>query len=257
MSAVGVGAFVWPLVLGFGAQPSGHDADAPWIFLVMVPLLLVVVAAELSDALMDAKAVALLGVLSAVAALLRPLTGGVTGVQLMFFLLVPAGRVLGPGFGFLMGNLAMFASAVLTGGGGPWLPFQMLAAGWIGLGAGLLPRCQGRRELILLAGYAAISAVAYGFVMNLWFWPFATSGTGVGASVTFVPGAPLQDNLRRWLAFSTTTSLGFDIPRALSNALAVLLLGHPVLGALRRAARRASFGAPVTFAPDGQPAQSM
>lgn len=249
VTIVGVGAFVWPLVLGFGPQADGHSADAPWIFVLLIPLLLLVVAAELGDALMDAKAVAVLGVLSAVAAVLRPLTGGVTGVQLMFFLLVPAGRVFGPGFGFLMGNLAMFTSAVLTGGGGPWLPFQMLAAGWIGLGAGMLPRLTGRGELLLLAAYAAASAVAYGFVMNLWFWPFGTQGTGIGASVTFLPGAPVAENLRRWLAFSTTTSLGFDLPRAISNAAALLLVGRPVLATLRRAARRASFGAPGVFAP--------
>jgi len=50
-----------------------------------------------------------------------------------------SGRVMGPGFGFVLGNAAMFASAALTGGGGPWLPFQMLAAGGVGVVAGLVP----------------------------------------------------------------------------------------------------------------------
>ena len=82
------------------------------------------------------------------------------------------------------------------------------------------------------------------FVLNLWFWPFGTTGTGAGAAVTFVPGGAVLDNLRRWLAFSTTTSLGFDIPRGLATAIALLLVGRPVLLALRRAARRAAFDAP-------------
>ena len=67
--------------------------------------------------------------------------------------------------------------------------------------------------------------------------------------MSFVPGAPLAENLRRWLAFSLSTSLGFDIPRAVVTALALLLVGRPVLLALRRAARRAAFDAPAQFAP--------
>jgi energy-coupling factor transport system substrate-specific component len=249
VTLVGIGAFTWPLVLGFSSSDSGHSHDAPWVFLVMLPLLLLVVAAEIADGGLDAKAVALLGVLAGTCAVLRPITGGVTGVQLMFFLLVPAGRVFGPGFGFVLGNVAMFASAALTGGGGPWLPFQMLAAGWVGMFAGCLPRLRGRAELVLLAGYGFVAGIAYGFVLNLWFWPFGTTGTGAGAAVTFVPGAPIVDNLRRWLVFSTSTSLGFDIPRGLATAIAILLVGRPVLLALRRCARRAAFDTVPEFAP--------
>lgn len=253
VTLVGIGAFLWPLLISFDDAAAGHTQDAPWIFLVMLPLLLLVVAAEVADGGMDAKAVALLGMLGGVAAVLRPLTGGVTGVQLMFFLLVPAGRVFGPGFGFVLGNIAMFASAAITGGGGPWLPFQMLAAGWLGMGAGLLPRARGRAEIVLLAVYAFVAGIAYGFVLNLWFWPFGTANVGAGAAVAFQPGASPVENLRRWLAFSVTTGLGFDIPRGLATAGAVLLVGRPVLVALRRASRRAAFGAPVEFAPAADP----
>jgi len=245
---VGIAAFGWPLVIATSAN-SDHAADAPWVFVLMVPLLLAVVGTQITSGGMDAKAVALLGVLAGVAALLRPLTGGVSGVQLMFFLLIPAGRVFGPGFGFILGNVAMFASAVLTGGGGPWLPFQMFAAGWIGLGAGLLPRLTGKPELALLAGYGLLSGVGYGFVMNLWFWPFAASRAGAAAAVSFVPDASLADNLHRWLVFSVTTGLTFDVPRGLATAAALLLVGRPVLASLRRAARRAAFEAPVEFQP--------
>lgn len=248
VSLVGMGAFLWPLVLGFGPENRGHGVDAPWIFLVVVPLLLVVLAAELSDGGMDAKAVAMLGVLAGISAILRPVTGGVTGVQLMFFLLIPAGRVFGPGFGFVLGAMAMFASAVITGGGGPWLPFQMLAAGWVGLGAGLLPGVRGRVEVALLCAYGFLAGVAYGFVLNLWFWPFGTSNVGTTAAVTFLPDAPLTENLRRWIAFNFATSLGFDVPRGIATATATLIVGRPVLLALRRAARRAAFDAPIEFA---------
>lgn len=247
VALVGAGAFLWPLLIGVGRGDTGHAQDAPWIFLVILPLLLLVVAAEIADGAIEAKAVALLGVLAGICAVLRPITGGVSGVQLMFFLLIPAGRVFGPGFGFVLGNVAMFASAALTGGGGPWLPFQMLAAGWIGMFAGLLPHARGRGELAMLAAYGLLSSVAYGFALNLWFWPFAASNVGPGAAVSFQPGAPLAENLRRWLSYSMTTSLGFDLPRGIATALALLVVGRPVLVALRRAARRAAFDAHVGF----------
>jgi energy-coupling factor transport system substrate-specific component len=250
VTLVGIGAFAWPLLIGFGPSAADHRQDAPWIFLVMVPLLLLVVAVEIADGGMDAKAIAMLGVLAGISAILRPITGGLTGVQLMFFLFIPAGRVFGAGFGFVLGNVAMFASAALTGGGGPWLPFEMLAAGWVGMFAGLLPPMRGRAEVGLLTAYSMFAGIAYGFVLNLWFWPFGADSIGPGSAATFVPGAPLADNLRRWIDYSEATSLGFDIPRGLSTAAAMLILGAPILRALRRASRRAAFDSVGEFAPD-------
>ena len=52
--------------------------------------------------------------------------------------------------------------------------------------------------------------------------------------------------------FDATTSLGWDTGRAITNALLILVAGAPVLAALRRAARRASFGAPVEFVTGGR-----
>ena len=65
------------------------------------------------------------------------------------------------------------------------------------------------------------------------------------------PAPGMLHNLHSFVLFDLTTSLGFDIPRALTNAALVLLLGRPVLAALRRASRRAAFGAPVVLEPVG------
>src|SRR5439155_340383 len=111
------------------------------------------------------EVVAMLGVLSALGAAIRPVGAGTAGIETVFFLLVLAGRVFGPGFGFVLGNTMLFASALLTAGVGPWLPYQMLGAAWVALFAGLLPRCHGRVELALLAGYGVLSALAYGLVL--------------------------------------------------------------------------------------------
>ena len=102
--------------------------------------MIAVVLAELSEGGLDTRVLAVLGVLSAVIAILRGFSAGTGGVELVFFLLVLAGRVFGPGFGFVLGVTSLFASALLTAGVGPWLPFQMLVSAWVGMGAGLLPR---------------------------------------------------------------------------------------------------------------------
>ncbi|MFC9326751.1 ECF transporter S component [Kitasatospora sp. NPDC057015] len=254
ISAIGVVAFGWPLLASTGSALVGHSADAPWLFALLLPLLLAVVVAQISEGRsatgepgMDAKAVALLGMLAAAGAALRPLGAGTAGLEPMFFLMVLSGRVLGPGFGFVLGSVSMFASALLTGGVGPWLPFQMLSMGWVCLGAGLLPGAaalRGRRELALLAGYGACSAVAYGTIMNLQGWPYIG---GLSSSISFVAGAPLSENLPRFAAYCLTTSLGWDLPRAALTVVLCLTLGGPVLRTLRRASRRAAFGAPVAF----------
>jgi energy-coupling factor transport system substrate-specific component len=250
VSAAGLAMFCWPLLLAPPAAGVAHRADAPLLFVLILPLLIAVVLAELSAGGIDAKALAMLGVLSAVNAALRPLGAGVAGIETVFFLLVLAGRGFGPGFGFLLGCTSMFSSALLTAGIGPWLPFQMLAAGWVGLAAGLLPRRpRGRLEIVMLAGYGMVAAYLYGLLMNLWFWPFSL---GAGTQLSFVAGAPVLENLHRFLSFTIVTStLGWDTGRALTNLVVILLAGRPVLAALRRAARRAAFHPPATFAPPG------
>jgi energy-coupling factor transport system substrate-specific component len=246
-SAAGLLMFCWPLFVRVTPDGLGHTSDAPLLFVLVLPVLVAVVLASFAEGGMDSKALAMLGVLSAVNAALRPLGAGVAGIETVFFLLVLAGRVFGPGFGFVLGCTSLFASALLTAGVGPWLPFQMMASAWIGLGAGLLPRrVRGRAEVAMLVAYGVVSAYAFGLLMTLWFWPFSL---GPGTDLSFVAGDPVFENLRRFFLFSLSTSaLGWDTGRALTNAVALAVLGPAVLTTLRRAARRASFGAPVSFA---------
>ena len=238
VSIAGLLAFCWPLLVSPDSRLAG-TADAPLLFAAILPLLLAVVLAELSEGGLDVKAIAMLGVLAAIGAALRPLGAGSAGLETVFFLLVLGGRVFGAGFGFVLGATTLFGSALFTGGVGPWLPYQMLAAAWVGLGAGLLPRAvRGRAEIAMLAAYGAFAGLAYGVLMNLSFWPFAT---GLESGLSMVPGAGVGQNLHRFVVFSLATSLGWDLVRALTNAVLIALTGRAVLGALRRAARRASF----------------
>ena len=237
-SMLGLFAIGWPLLIpAIGVTPQ-HTGDAPLVFAALLPVVLLLVVAQVSEGGLDARSLAVLGVLSALNAALRPALGpGTAGLESAFFLLILAGRVFGPGFGYLLGFLSMFASALLTAGVGPWLPFPMLAAAWIGLGAGLLPkRVRGRAEVAMLGVFGVVSAYAYGALMNMWFWPFITGIDGGAGSLDYVPGAPMTENLARFGWFTLITSTGgWDTGRAISTLLAIVLLGGPVLVVLRRA----------------------
>ena len=248
---VGFAAFAWPFLARPGSELSqlGHGTDASFVFVALMGLMAVVVLAELSSGGIDAKTIAVLGVLAAAGGALRVLSAGTAGLEPMFFLLVIAGRVLGPTKGFLLGALALLASAFLTAGVGPWTPFQMIAAGWVCLGAGLLPAASGRAERWLLAGYGLVCGMAYGAVMNLWFWPFLGSSAPAGAG--FVPGGGAALNLGHYAVFYATTSLAWDLPRGVLTGALVLLASRSLLRALRRSVRKARFDAPAAFLPDG------
>lgn len=246
-SAIGVTAFGWPLLAPPGSSVIAHADDAPWIFGIFTPVVLFVVLAQIADRDIEAKGIALLGVLAAVIAVLRPLGGGLAGLEPIWVVLILAGRALGPGFGFALGSISLFASALITGGVGPWLPFQMIAAAWVGFGAGILPRkFTGAAEITLVGAYAAFACIAYGFIMNLWFWPFSTN---LPTQIAFVPGAPLMENLVNWWRFNLITSLGYDLPRATLTILLIILAGRPILIGLRRVSRLASFDTELRIEP--------
>jgi energy-coupling factor transport system substrate-specific component len=241
-SFVGVVAFCWPFVVAPGKL--GSSIVATLIFGVLLFVVLAVVLAEVADGGIDAKAIALLGVLSAVNAGIRTLGAGTGGIETVFFLIVLAARVFGPGFGFTLGCTSLFASALITSGVGPWLPYQMFGCAWVGLLAGLLPPVRGKLELLLLAGYGAASGYLYGLLLNLSFWPFSLDPN---SSISYRPGLSFVDEWHRFVLFDTTTSLGWDTGRAVTNFIAILVAGPAVLATLRRASRKAAFAAPVHF----------
>lgn len=254
-TVAGLSMFLWPLFVPASPEPIQHVGDAPFIFVAILPVLVLLVLTQLSEGGMDSKALAMLGVLSALNAALRPLGAGLNGIETVFFMLVLAGRVFGPGFGFVLGCTSLFASALLTAGVGPWLPFQMFSSALIGMGAGLLPyRLFGRPvrgvgEIGMLVGYGILAAYGFGMLMNLWFWPFITGATmGDNAGLAYIPGGPIGENLHRFLVFTLFTStLGWDTGRAITNTVAILVLGPAVLAVLRRAVRRANFHPVVEF----------
>jgi energy-coupling factor transport system substrate-specific component len=247
-SLVGLAGFLYPFVLPAISQSDvsdqAHAGGAPLIVALVTAFAVGAVLVTLSEDQAGAsrsRMVALLGVLVAIDATLR-LVPTVLGATPIFLLIMLVGAVFGASFGFQMGALTILLSAMLTGGMGPWLPYQMLGAAWIGLTAGWLPRGGSeRRRLATLAAFGAVWGGLFGALMNLWFWPFGAPGAGEAGNLYWTPGLSLAETVERYARFYLITSLGFDLFRAAGNVVLVLVLGGPLLRLLERYRRRFSW----------------
>jgi len=250
-TALGVIALVYPFFFPATVEntPMGlaRMGEMPLLLTVLLGLCLVVLLYEAQGQAINTKLIALLGVLVAINAALRFIEvaiPGPGGFSPIFFLIILTGYIYGGKFGFLMGSLTIFVSALVTGGVGPWLPSQMFAAGWAGMSASLCrPLVRGLRlenkrgEVVILAIFGALWGFLYGSIMNLWSWPFIAGP----ADQYWAPGTGFAETLNRYLAYYVVTSLGWDILRAAGNALLILGFGSPTLRALRRFQRRFDF----------------
>ena len=183
---------------------------------------------------MGPKTVALVGVPGAAMVALR-LPGFVAGFSAMFIVVLVAGNAFGPSFGFLLGAVGTFASGLFVGGVGPWLPFQMVAVGWVGAGAGVIARRRPwKLRIPALAAYGFAAGFLFGAVMNLWSWPYFAGTSGLG----WAPELGAAENLARYGAYYAATSFAWDAFRAVGNAALVVAVGKPLIAALDRAATR-------------------
>ncbi|MGC9521678.1 MAG: ECF transporter S component [Anaerolineae bacterium] len=249
-SLLGLGAFIYPFFTPRLQPTSGlaHAIDSPLLLGLVGGLSLVALLLETQgDAASDAKTIALLGVLvgvNAALSFLETAIPGPGGFSPIFFLIILGGYVYGARFGFLLGALTLFVSALVTGGVGPWLPYRMLVAGWIGLSSPVVRapvrwiRAQDTLwEVFFLSILGSIWGLLFGALMNLWFWPFASGP----AEQHWQVGVSLAEGVRRFLAFYVATSLVWDLARVSGIVGMLWLFGRPTLRTLRRFARRFAF----------------
>ncbi len=157
----------------------------------------------------------------------------------MRFALILASRAMGPTFGFLLGAMSLSLSALLTGGIGPWLSYQVFAAALIGFGVIVIPqKIRGRVEIALLALYGIVASGLFGILMDLQFWPWTL---GRGTQLSYIPGAPISENLSNFISYHFLSALAWDVPRAILTATLIIATGTPFLKALRRARQKAAF----------------
>ena len=234
---IGVAAFIYPFLLpnieaAEDVQFLERSADAPILTLFLVVICLGVLLLEIQGQSISAKVIAALGILVAATATLRFLEvaiPGPGGFSPIFVPIILGGYVFGARFGFLMGTMTMLVSALLTGGVGPWLPYQMFVAGWIGLTSGWLPHPESKRlELIILVAVGAGWGILYGMIMNIYFWPFMGGNSGYETEIS------LAQTVGRYTVFYFTTSFAWDLARAFGNAILIAILGLPTIQALTR-----------------------
>ncbi len=242
-SLIGLGSFLYPFFSpqqGEGFGTMAHAQDAPLIFALLVILCLAAVLSSLSSGMMNAKLIAILGVLTAVNAVLRGVPGP-AGFSLVFLLPILCGYVYGPTFGFLLGVFSLAVSAFIGFGVGPWLPYQMLSVGWLGLLSGLLPRLQHRprAEWVMLAVWGMLLGFVFGVLMNVYFWPYVFSAAQ--SEMYWQPGLSLAEAVKRYALFYAVTSLWWDVARAVGNLVLLLLFAAPVVRLLRRFQQRFYF----------------
>lgn len=234
--------FFAPALRQDGMESFAHRTDAPIVFAVTAALCLVLVVADLTAGGLNSKSLAALGVLAALAAVLRTITLP-AGANLYFFLVILGGYAFGFRMGFLLGALSFFLSAVVTGGIGPWLPFQMFAAAWMGASAGMLrglavrTALRGRAEVGLVVAFGVAWGLLFGAITNLWSWPFFAAGP----DITYEAGLGPAETLRRYWNYYLLTSLGWDLLRSACNAVVLALVAGPLLRALLRFRERFSF----------------
>jgi energy-coupling factor transport system substrate-specific component len=237
-SLLGALAFLFPFL-----DPL-HAGQAPLLTAAVVALALLALVLEVQGRALSARTVATLGVLVAIASVLRfvevaiPGPGGFTP---MFAPLILGSYVFGARFGFLFGALTLLVSALITGGVGPWLPYQMFAAGWMGLSAGGLGQLaratlarHRRLELVALSTFAFGWGFLYGAIMNLYAWPFAAGP----AELYWSPGIGPGETAARYAAFYLATSFWWDVAAAFGNLLLVLALAPALIRAFARFERR-------------------
>ena len=254
--AIGVLAFLYPFFLPVtdaAGRGMARSPDAMLWTAALVGLSVIALTVEVQGQIIHAKMVAMLGVLVATTSVLRfvevvfPMPGGFSPI---FAPIILVGYVFGSRFGFLMGTFTLLVSGLVTGGVGPWLPYQVFTAGWAGLTAGwiswAMDRVLGRLgrtrrslrpDIAVLCAFGFAWGILYGAIINVWFWPFAVGPV----QQTWSPGIGLRDTLARYATFYLLTSAAWDLGRAVGNAALILLLGAPVVRALSRFRRRFHF----------------
>jgi len=245
--SLGLMSLLAPFILPQARSLNQQTATFPIMISLILGLCLLIMIFEAQYSLLDSKMIAFLAVLIAINAGLRFLENAIPGpggFSPIFILIILTGYFFGSRIGFLMGTMTLLVSGLITGGIGPWLPGQMITAGWVGQSAALLTvfvtklGWKGKPiEVGLLAAFGALWGLLYGVIMNLWFWPFL--GAGVGQ--TFTQTVSATENLQRYAAYYLATSLVWDISRSIGNVLIITIMAKPILKIFQRFKLRFSF----------------
>lgn len=236
VSIVGLALFAWPF-LG-----TGLPASTPaWALMIACVAGLFLVEAGTRQ--LDSRAFALLAAIAAIDAALRlAVIVGIGGFNPIYFLVLCAGYVFGTSFGFMAGALSILVSALVSGGIGPWVPYQVFGVGWVGVAAGIAGQWRGDtpgiRDIAVLALVGAVMGWVFGALLDITDW---VPGYRGNPELGWWPGIAPPIAVVHFARFYMLTSFAYDSFRAVGNAVMVVVFGAPVLAALMRLRARMSF----------------
>ncbi len=254
---VSFAALTYPFWIGAANGSLTQNLRTDALPVVAAALGVVVVAAigfQLERSALRPATISTLAALSTIGGLTR-LFDLPAGGNLLFSVIILGAVAFGVQFGFLLGFSSMAVGALLTGGLGPWLPYQMLAAAGIGACCGLAAplfapqplrsesqneaplnvirphpqRVQRWTSILVLVVLGIASAIAYGLLINLNSWPFIE----VRGSLTWTPSGGFGHNVAQYWRYYVSTSLAWDSAGAALNAVVLAGIGPAVLRVLR------------------------
>lgn len=233
LGILGVGWLGWPIWSSFTAP--GRDAlqaETPFLLAAVMGLLALLATSMWLDAGRRAAVfgpVVLVALADVVVRLV--LSPGGSGIEPVYALPLLAGAALGAPAGFLTGSLAALASSVALGLVDTPLVGQILVWGLWGAAGGLLRALRPSIAWLLAAAACLPLGLLTGLALNITGW----TGERDAPTGGFLPGLPPLEALQRLVDYTLATSLAFDMTRAVVNAVLVLIIGLPVLRALRAA----------------------
>jgi energy-coupling factor transport system substrate-specific component len=245
--ALGLFSLLAPFAFPWARTKDIQSTSYPIMVSLIIVLCLFILFLKAQSSDLNDKMIPFIGVLIAINGSIRFLENaipGPAGFSPTFFLIILTGYYFGGNIGLLMGAMTMFVSGLITGGVGPWLPGQMITAGWVGQSAGLLKliirslksKNKGL-EIVIIAIFGAIWGLLYGVIMNLWFWPYLSASQGE----YFTQQLGWFENFQRYTAYYLTTSLIWDITRSIGNVLIIITMTRSVLKIFKRFSQRFSF----------------
>ncbi len=231
LGILGLGWLGWPIWSSFTAP--GRDAlqaETPFLLAAVLGLMAVLATSMWLDA---GRRAAVFGPILLVAladvVIRLTLSPGGSGIEPVYALPLLAGAALGAPAGFLTGAVASLASSVALGLVDTPLVGQILVWGLWGAVGGLLRSLRPVVAWVIAALACLPLGLVTGLALNITGWTGERDATTGG----FLPGLPPLDAIQRLIDYTLATSLAFDLTRAVVNALLVLIIGLPVLRALR------------------------
>ena len=229
VSLAGLMLFAWP----FAGLDLSASTPAWALMLASVAGLMLF---ELGTRQLDTRSLALLAAIAAIDSALRlSVIVGIGGFNPIYFLVLCGGFVFGTSFGFLAGALSILVSALLSGGIGPWVPYQVFAMGWVGVAAGVAGRS---RNIFVLAVAGFVMGYVFGALMDVSDWVTAFRGN---PTLGWSPGIAPVTAAIHFARFYMVTSFAYDSFRAVGNLVMVLALGAPTIAGLERFRARLTF----------------